>query len=43
MRIARTEVVPELQAIPPGAAASFVAHLPINPAISTFHVEAIGR
>jgi hypothetical protein len=43
LRLARIEVVPAPQEIPPGAAASFVARLPGNPAIKTFHVEAIGR
>ena len=43
MRLARTEVLPEAQEILPGSAASFVARLPGNPAIRTFHVEAIGR
>ena len=43
MRLARIEVVPAPQEIPPGAAASFVARLPGDPAIRTFHVEAIGR
>jgi len=43
VRIARTELQPELQAIPPGGAASFIARLPGDPAISTFHVEAVGR
>ena len=43
VRLARTEVLPEEQEIPPGSAARFVARLPGNPAIRTFHVEAIGR
>ena len=42
-RLARTEVLPTPQEIPPGGAATFIARLPANPAISTFHVEAIGR
>jgi hypothetical protein len=42
-RLARTEVSPAQQEVPPGSAASFVARLPGNPAIRTFHVEAIGR
>jgi hypothetical protein len=41
--VARTEVLPAPQAIPPGTAASFVARLPNDPAIRTFHVEAVGR
>jgi len=43
MRIARTELSPAPQEIPPGGAATFVARLPGNPAIRTFHIEAIGR
>ena len=43
VRLARTEVLPEPQEIPPGGAASFRAQLPNDPAIRTFHVEAIGR
>ena len=43
LRLARTEVMLTPQEIPPGGAASFVARLPGNPAIRTFHVEAIGR
>ncbi len=42
-RIAETELYPAEQEIPPGGAATFVARLPGNPAIRTFHVEAIGR
>lgn len=41
--VAQTEVLPTPQAIPPGTAASFVARLPNDPAIRTFHVEAVGR
>jgi hypothetical protein len=43
MRLARTEILPAPQEIQPGDAASFVAQLPGNPAIRTFHVEAVGR
>jgi len=41
--VARAEVLPTPQTIPPGTAASYVARLPNNPAIRTFHVEAVGR
>ena len=41
--IAETDLFPTPQDIPPGGATSFVARLPGNPAIHTFHVEAIGR
>jgi hypothetical protein len=41
--LARIELVPSLQEIPPGGVATFVARLPGDPAISTFHVEAVGR
>lgn len=43
IRLAETEAYPAPQEIPPGGAARFVARLPNNPAIRTFHVEAIGR
>ena len=43
MRLAETEVYPTTQEIPPGGAARFVARLPNDPAIRTFHVEAFGR
>src|SRR2546430_2337471 len=43
IRLAETEVYPTPQEIPPGGAARFVARLPNNPAIRSFHVEAIGR
>ena len=43
VRLARTEVLPTLQEIPPGGVATFTARLPANPSISTFHVEAVGR
>ena len=43
VRLARTELSPTQQEIPPGGAATFVARLPGDPAIRTFHVEAIGR
>jgi hypothetical protein len=42
-RIARTEVLPAPQTVPPGSAARFVARLPNDGAIRTFKVEAIGR
>jgi hypothetical protein len=42
-RIAATEVLPTPQAIAPGTAATFVGRLPNDPAIRTFHVEAVGR
>lgn len=43
VRIAATELYPTPQDIPPGGTTSFVARLPGDPAIHTFHVEAIGR
>jgi hypothetical protein len=43
IRLAETDVWPDPQEIPPGGAAHFVARLPNNPAIRTFHVEAFGR
>jgi hypothetical protein len=43
VRIARTELAPTPQEIPPGGAAPFVARLPGDPSIRTFHVEAIGQ
>src|SRR5438094_6902832 len=43
IRLAETEVYPTPQDIPPGGAARFVARLRNDPAIRTFHVEAIGR
>jgi hypothetical protein len=43
MRLARTEVVPTPQQIPPGGAARFVVRMPNDASIETFHVEAIGR
>jgi hypothetical protein len=42
-RLARTELSPEQQEIPPGGAATFVAHLPGDAAIRTVDVEAVGR
>jgi hypothetical protein len=42
-RLARTEVLPSPQEIPPGGVATFIARLPANPSISTFHVEAVVR
>jgi hypothetical protein len=41
--LARAEALPTPQIIPPGGAARFVARLPNDAAIRTFHVEAIGR
>jgi hypothetical protein len=42
-RIAATELYPTPQDIPPGGTTSFVARLPGDPGIHTFHVEAVGR
>ena len=42
-RVAETELYPSPQEIPPGSAVSFVARLPLNDAIRTFHVEVVGR
>ena len=42
IRLAETDVWPDPQEIPPGGAARFVARLPNNPAIRSFHVEAFG-
>jgi hypothetical protein len=42
-RIAEAEALPTPQEIPPGTAGSFVVSLPNDPAIKTFHVEAVGR
>jgi hypothetical protein len=42
-RLARSEALPTPQEVPPGGAASFVLRMPNDPAIQTFHVEAIGR
>ena len=42
-KLARTELEPTPQEIPPGGAAAFVARLPGDPSIHTFHVEAIGQ
>jgi hypothetical protein len=42
-RVASVEVLPVPQAIPPDTAATFLARLPDDPAIRTFHVEAVGR
>jgi hypothetical protein len=43
IRLARTEVLPTPQEIPPGGAGKFIVRMPNDPAIRTFHVEAIGR
>ena len=43
IQLARTEALPTPQEIPPGASARFVVRMPNDPAIRTFHVEAIGR
>jgi hypothetical protein len=43
LRLARTEVLPNPQEVPPGGTARFVVRMPNDPAIRTFHVEAIGR
>ena len=42
-RVARAEVLPNPQAIPPGGAARFVVRMPNDTAIRSFRVEAIGR
>ena len=42
-QLARVEAYPTPQQVAPGAAARFVVRLPNDPAIRTFHVEAIGR
>jgi hypothetical protein len=42
-RVAQAETLPVPQEIPPGRAARFVVRLPNDPAIRTFHVEAVGR
>ncbi len=41
--VTRTEALPTPQQIAPGTSATFVVRLPNDPAIRTFHVEAIGR
>ena len=41
--IARAETLPTPQAIEPGTEGRFVVRLPNDPAIRTFHVEALGR
>jgi hypothetical protein len=41
--VARAEALPAPQEIFPGTAARFVVRLPNDPAIRTFHVEAVGR
>lgn len=41
--VARAETLPTPQEIPPNAFATYVVRLPNDPAIRTFHVEAIGR
>ena len=43
IRLARTEVLPTPQEIPPGGVGRFIVRMPNDPAIRTFHVEAIGR
>jgi len=43
IQLAKTELFPTPQEIPPGGTARFTALLPHDPAIRTFHVEAIGR
>ena len=42
-RLARAEVLPTPQEIPPGTEGRFIVRLPNDPGIRTFHVEAIGR
>jgi hypothetical protein len=41
--LARAEALPTPQQIEPGTVGSFIVRLPNDPAIRTFHVEAIGR
>jgi len=41
--VAKTEALPTPQEIPAGTSASFVVELPNDPAIKSFHVEAVGR
>jgi hypothetical protein len=41
--LARVEALPTPQEVQPGSSARFVVRLPNDPAIRTFHVEAIGR
>jgi hypothetical protein len=41
--VASTEAFPTPQEIPAGTAGRFLVQLPNDPAIKTFHVEAIGR
>jgi hypothetical protein len=43
IRLARAEVFPTPQEIPPGGVGRFLVRIPNDPAIKTFHVEAIGR
>jgi hypothetical protein len=42
-QVAQAEAFPTPQEVSPGSSARFVVHLPNDPAIRTFHVEAIGR
>ncbi|HZP40626.1 MAG TPA: FxLYD domain-containing protein [Candidatus Binatia bacterium] len=41
--VAETDALPTPQEIPAGTAAKFVVELPNDPAITNFHVEAIGK
>jgi hypothetical protein len=43
VQLARVEVLPTPQEVPPGSSARFVVRMPNDAAIRTFHVEAIGR
>jgi hypothetical protein len=43
MRVARVQALPTPQEVPPGTAARFVVAVPNDPAVRTYHVEAIGR
>ena len=43
VRLARAEVLPTPQEIPPGGVGRFLVRIPNDPAIRTFRVEAIGR
>jgi hypothetical protein len=42
-RVASADALPTPQEILPGTVATFVVRLPNDPAIRTYHVEAIGR
>jgi hypothetical protein len=42
-QLAQAEALPTPQEVPPGTSARFIVRMPNDPAIRTFHVEAIGR